>query len=192
MKVASAEFLKAAVDRRGWPKDNRPQIAFAGRSNVGKSSLINSLLGRKGLVKTSSTPGKTREINFFVINGGFYFVDLPGYGYARVPGRLQSAWGSMIEDYILESPDLKLLLLLLDIRHEPSRDDVLMREWLTENGVPVAYVATKADKIARGSRRKHLKIISDALGMKIDDIIEYSSHTGEGKPRLWETISSRL
>ena len=188
----NAVFLKSVLRAADIPESNKPQIALLGRSNVGKSSLINSLLGRKGLVKTSATPGKTREINFFVINGGFDFVDLPGYGYARVPGRLQSAWGSMIEDYILESPELRLLLLLLDIRHEPSRNDVLMREWLKENGVPAAYVATKADKIARGSRRKHLNIISDALGMKIDDIIEYSSHTGEGKPRLWEAISSRL
>jgi GTP-binding protein len=167
-------------------------VVFVGRSNVGKSSLLNSLCARRGLAKTSSTPGKTREINFFVINGGFYFVDLPGYGYARVPGKLQSAWGSMIEDYILESPDLKMVLLLLDIRHEPSRDDILMYEWLKENGVPAAYVTTKADKITRGSRRKHLKVISDALGIEISDIIEYSSHTGEGKPRLWEIISSQL
>ncbi len=192
MKVTSAEFLKAAVDRKGWPKDGLPQIAFAGRSNVGKSSLINNMVNRKGLVKTSSTPGKTREINFFTINGGFYFVDLPGFGYARVPGRVQSDWGPMIEEYLLGSRELKLVVFLLDIRHEPGNHDMVMNRYLKENNIPAAYVATKADKISRGSRMKNIGVIARALGIAPGDIIEYSTQTGEGKTKLWERIGSSI
>jgi GTP-binding protein len=192
VKVTSAEFLKAAVDRKGWPKDGLPQVAFAGRSNVGKSSLINNLVNRKGLVKTSGTPGKTREINFFTINGSFYFVDLPGFGYARVPGRVQSDWGPMIEEYLLGSRELKLVVFLLDIRHEPGNYDMVMNRYLKENNIPAAYVATKADKISRGNRMKHIGVMARALGIAPGDIIEYSSQTGEGKARLWERIGSGL
>jgi GTP-binding protein len=192
VKVISAEFLKAAVDRKGWPKDGLPQVAFAGRSNVGKSSLINNLVNRKGLVKTSSTPGKTREINFFTINGGFYFVDLPGFGYARVPGKVQSDWGPMIEEYLLGSHELKLVVFLLDIRHEPGNHDMVMNRYLKENNIPAAYVATKADKISRGNRMKHIGLMARTLGIAPPDIIEYSSQTGEGKARLWERIGSSI
>lgn len=192
MKINSAEFVRAAVDRGGWPKDGLPQVAFAGRSNVGKSSLINSLVNRKGLVKTSSTPGKTREINFFLINGGLYFVDLPGFGFARAPGRVQAGWGPMIEGFLLESPNLKLVVFLLDMRHEPGKNDLVMHRWLAENGVPTAYVATKADKISRGNRAKHIKAISDGLNVGPDEIIYYSSVTGEGKSRLWDVISANI
>jgi GTP-binding protein len=192
VKVTSAEFLKAAVDRKGWPKDGLPQVAFAGRSNVGKSSLINNLVNRKGLVKTSGTPGKTREINFFTINGGFYFVDLPGFGYARVPGRVQSDWGPMIEEYLLGSRELKLVVFLLDIRHEPGNYDMIMNRYLIENNIPAAYVATKADKISRGSRMKYISVMARTLGIAPGDIIEYSSQTGEGKAKLWERIGSGI
>jgi GTP-binding protein len=192
VKVTSAEFLKAAVDRKGWPKDGLPQIAFAGRSNVGKSSLINNMVNRKGLVKTSSTPGKTREINFFTINGGFYFVDLPGFGYARVPGKVQSDWGPMIEEYLLGSRELKLVVFLLDIRHEPGNHDMVMNRYLKENNIPAAYVATKADKISRGNRMKNIGVIARALGIAPGDIIEYSTQTGEGKARLWDRIGSSI
>lgn len=192
MKVTSAEFLKAAVDIKGWPKDGLPQVAFAGRSNVGKSSLINNLVNRKGLVKTSGTPGKTREINFFTINSGFYFVDLPGFGYARVPGRVQSDWGPMIEEYLLGSRELRLVVFLLDIRHEPGNYDMVMNRYLKENNIPAAYVATKADKISRGNRMKHTGVIARALGIAPADIIEYSSQTGEGKAKLWDLIGSGI
>jgi len=192
VKVTSAEFLKAAVDRKGWPKDGLPQVAFAGRSNVGKSSLINNLVNRKGLVKTSGTPGKTREINFFTINGGFYFVDLPGFGYARVPGKVQSDWGPMIEEYLLGSRELKLVVFLLDIRHEPGNHDMVMNRYLKENNIPAAYVATKADKISRGNRMKNIGVMARALGIAPGDIIEYSTQTGEGKTRLWERIGSSI
>jgi len=192
MKITSAEFIKAAVNSRGWPKDGKPQVAFAGRSNVGKSSLINSLVNRRGLVKTSSTPGKTREVNFFLINGEYYFVDLPGFGYARVPGRVQADWGPMIEEYLLQCPDLRAVIFLLDIRHEPGDHDRMLNQWLSGNEIPAVYVATKADKISRGQRHKHLKVLADAVGADPRDIIEYSSETGEGKPKLWDAIKSAV
>ncbi|MGC2424307.1 MAG: ribosome biogenesis GTP-binding protein YihA/YsxC [Nitrospirota bacterium] len=192
VKVISAEFVRAAVDEGGWPVDGLPQVAFAGRSNVGKSSLINSMVNRRGLVRTSSTPGKTREINFFLINGSFYFVDLPGFGFARVPGKVQETWGEMIEQYLLDSPRLRLIIFLLDIRHKPGKNDMIMNRWLTENSLPTAYVATKADKIARGSRAKYIKELSAGLGAPAELIIQFSSATGEGKDRLWETINSSM
>jgi len=192
MKVTSAEFIKAAVDERGWPKDGLPQVAFVGRSNVGKSSLINNLLNRKGLVKTSGTPGKTREINFFRINSSVYFVDLPGFGYARVAGKVQEGWGQMIETYLKDCKDIKLVVFLLDIRHEPGEKDSVMRDWLAHFELPTVCVATKADKLNRGARRPHLKVIADALDVEAGDIIEYSSLTGEGKGRLWEAISTSI
>jgi GTP-binding protein len=188
MKIQSATFVRSAVDKTGWPKDARPQVAFVGRSNVGKSSLINNLLNRKGLVKTSSKPGKTREINFFDINGSFYFVDLPGFGYARAPGRVQRSWGPMIETYLTECEDLKLVVFLIDIRHDPGENDRSMQVWLNESGLPVQHVITKADKVVRGNRQKHLKLIADGLQLDRATMIEYSATTGEGKPRLWEAI----
>ncbi len=192
VKIISAEFAKAAVDERGWPRDGFPQVAFAGRSNVGKSSLINSLVNRKGLVRTSSTPGKTREINFFLVNGSFYFVDLPGFGFARVPGKVQESWGEMIENYLLNSPRLGLIIFLLDIRHRPGRNDMVMNRWLMGNSLPTAFVATKADKIAKGSRKGYINAISGGLGVPAESIIQFSSVTGEGKDRLWETIKKSV
>jgi GTP-binding protein len=192
MRITSAEFTHGAVDGLGWPKDGLPQVAFAGRSNVGKSSLINSLVNRKGLVKTSGTPGKTREINFFRINGTFYFVDLPGFGYARVPGKVQANWGAMIEDYLKGSPSLRLVVMLLDIRHEPGENDLTMHRFLTHYNIPTVYVATKADKISRGNRQRHIATISGALTFDPGAILQYSAETGEGKDRLWDTIRLAL
>jgi len=192
MKIRSAEFIKAAVDRSGWPRDHMPHVAFVGRSNVGKSSLINRLLNRKGLVKTSSTPGKTREINFFLINGGFYFVDLPGFGYARAPGRVQAGWGPMIEGYLSGCKDLRLVVFLIDIRHEPGNNDRMMQDWLVHYNLPRTYVATKADKVTRGNRARHVGAISRSLGLDTGDVVQFSSETGEGKARLWEIIGSVL
>jgi len=192
MKIATAEFVRSAVDESGWPKDRLPQVAFVGRSNVGKSSLINSLLNRKGLVKTSGTPGKTREVNFFKINGDFYFADTPGFGYAKVPGKLQEGWAPMIEKYLRGSERLCLVVYLLDIRHEPGENDFMMEEWLRDTGVPTAHVATKADKIGRGSRAKNLRVITDALGLPAGAVLEYSATTGEGKNRLWDAIRTSI
>jgi len=188
VKIKSANFIRSAVNPSGWPGDGLPQVAFVGRSNVGKSSLINSLLNRKGLVKTSSKPGKTREINFFLINEEFYFVDLPGFGYARAPGRVQKGWGPMIEGYLTGSEQLKLVVFLIDIRHEPGENDRSMQSWLEDAGLPVQHVLTKSDKIAKGKRAKHMKMVSGGLGLDPAAIVEYSSMTGEGKPRLWEAI----
>jgi len=188
MKIRSANFVRSAVEPSGWPGDSLPQVAFVGRSNVGKSSLINSLLNRKGLVKTSSKPGKTREINFFIINEEFYFVDLPGFGYARAPGRVQRGWGPMIEGFLTGSDQLKLVVFLIDIRHEPGDNDRMMQSWLNGAGLPVQHVLTKADKVARGKRQQHRKMIAGGLGLDPVTLIEYSSESGEGKPRLWESI----
>lgn len=190
MKINSAEFIRSAVDEKGWPADMMPQIAFVGRSNVGKSSLINRLLNRKGLVKTSSTPGKTREINFFHINGKFYFVDLPGFGYARAPGRVQAGWGPMIEDYLSGCKALKLVVFLIDIRHDPGKNDMAMQDWLVHFNLPRVYVATKSDKISRGVYGKHIKPIAKMAGVEPNVIVPFSSVTGEGKDLLWDLINS--
>lgn len=192
MKIKSAEFIKSAVNEKGWLADGLPQIAFVGRSNVGKSSLINKLVNRKGLVKTSSTPGKTREINFFKINDAFYFVDLPGFGYARAPGRVQAEWGPMIEAYLSGCKDLKLVVFLLDIRHEPGKNDQLMQDWLVHYSLPRVYVATKADKVSKGNIQKQIKPIAEAMGEPADVVIPFSATSGEGKNVLLDAISSIL
>src|SRR5512134_3718952 len=154
MKILSAEFVTSAAAPRQFPIDRRPQIAFAGRSNVGKSSLINAILNRKGLVKTSATPGKTQLINFFLINGSFYCVDLPGYGYAKAPRSVVDAWAPMIEGYIRDSPQIRVVVVLLDIRREPDARDERLVEWLAHYGVPACYVLTKSDKVKRGEAAK--------------------------------------
>src|SRR5215467_8709615 len=148
MKITGATFVKSATSPEHYPRDGRAEIAFIGRSNVGKSSLINSLLGTKGLARTSSTPGRTQLINFFLINGAFYFVDLPGYGYARVPSEIKREWGPMIEKYLASRPNLVLSIVITDSRHEPSKLDLLMKEWLMQRGLPFVIVATKADKLS--------------------------------------------
>ncbi|HEX9861154.1 MAG TPA: ribosome biogenesis GTP-binding protein YihA/YsxC [Nitrospirota bacterium] len=192
MKIASAEFVKSAVNEKGWLMDGLPQIAFVGRSNVGKSSLINRLVNRKGLVKTSGTPGKTREINFFRINGSFYFVDLPGFGYARAPGRVQQEWGPMIEAYLSGCKSLKLVVFLIDIRHEPGKNDMAMQDWLVYYNLPRVYVATKSDKVSKGSIGKQIRPVARMAGVEQDVVIPFSSVTGEGKNMLWDAISSVL
>ena len=149
MKIFSAEFVVSAAGPKQFPPDSRPQVAFAGRSNVGKSSLINALLHRKNLVKTSQTPGKTQLLNFFIINGSFYFVDLPGYGYARVPRVVADAWAPLIEGYLRNARQLRAVVMLLDIRREPDERDIRLVEWLKEYDIPAIYTLTKADKLNR-------------------------------------------
>src|ERR1044072_6998324 len=144
MKVKRAEFVKSAFEESQWPRDRRPEVAFMGRSNVGKSSLINSLLGVKGLARTSNTPGRTQLIHFFLINDAFHFVDLPGYGYGRVPTDIKKLWGPMIEKYIATRPYLMLSILITDLRHEPTQLDLLMRDWLDARGRPFIIVGTKS------------------------------------------------
>lgn len=189
MIIKKCEFIKSAVLQDQYPELNLPEIAFSGRSNVGKSSLINSLLGRKKLVKTSSSPGKTRLINFFLVNDQLVLVDLPGYGYAAVSKSQKQAWGKMIEDYLRFRENLKNVVLLVDIRHEPTADDKLMYDFLKYYKRSVIIVATKLDKIARSSVSRNLNIIKQKLGVDPDDIlIPYSSETHAGREELWRAL----
>lgn len=189
MKVKQAEFIISAVGPAQYPQDALPEIALAGRSNVGKSSLINRMIDRKNLARTSSKPGKTQTLNYYKINQDLYFVDLPGYGYAQVSKSMRAVWGKFIEQYILEREHLKLLLHLIDLRHPPTKDDQAMFEWLKYNELPVCVVTTKADKIPKGKWQKHVKIIREALRMdKTDQLVLFSSETGQGKDELWSII----
>ena len=190
MKVISAEFVKSAFEMAHWTVDGRPEIAFLGRSNVGKSSLINSLLLRKGLARTSNTPGRTQSINFFLINDNFYFTDLPGYGYARVSKVMRADWGKMAEEYLSERRELALCIQLIDSRHKPTALDLQLNEWLVHNGKPYIVAATKTDKLSNNELQKTLKetrkILSNAK------IVAYSANTGKGRDELWAEINTRL
>ena len=189
MIIKKCEFIKSAVHQNQYPELDLPEIAFSGRSNVGKSSLINSLLNRKKLVKTSSSPGKTRLINFFLINDEFVLVDLPGYGYAAVSKSQRQAWGKMIENYLRYRENLKNVVLLVDIRHEPTADDKLMYDFIKYYRKSVTVVATKLDKITRSSVNKNLNIIKQKLDINQNDIlIPYSSETHVGREELWEVL----
>ena len=161
-----------------------------GRSNVGKSSLMNSLLGTRGLARTSSTPGRTQLINFFSINDAFYFVDLPGYGYARVPRDIKKLWGPMVEKYLATRPGLVLSILITDSRHEPTELDLLMKEWLESRGKPLIIVATKADKLSSNQLRASLSRASAVLNTK--EIVAYSAVNRSGAARLWKEITNRI
>jgi GTP-binding protein len=190
MKIKSATFIKSATSPEHYPRDGRPEIAFIGRSNVGTSSLINSLLGVKGLARTSNTPGRTQLINFFLINDAFYFVDLPGYGYARVPSEIKKDWGPMVEKYLATRPNLVLSIHITDSRHEPTQLDLLMREWLESRGKPIVIVATKADKLSGNKLRANLIRASAVYGRK--ELIPYSSVTRKGADRIWKEIANQI
>jgi len=191
MKILSAEFVISAVGPKQFPPDKRPQVAFAGRSNVGKSSLINALLHRKSLVKTSATPGKTQLINFFVINNAWYFVDLPGYGYASVPHAVTDAWGPMIEGYLKDTPSLSAVVLLLDIRRMPDERDVRMIEWLRQYDIPAVCVLTKADKLNRQETEQARRSISAMFDVP-GPLLLTSAKSGAGMKELWGEIHKRL
>lgn len=170
-----------------------PEFAFAGKSNVGKSSLINGLLNRKALARTSSQPGKTQTINFYHINDELYFVDLPGYGYAKVTQEVKAKWGKMIERYLKSSDVLKCVFLLVDIRHEPSENDKTMYEWILYNGFHPVVIATKLDKIKRSQVAKQVKLVRQGLGMEKDGIlIPFSAETKQGKDEIWALIESLM
>ena len=171
-------------------KDNKPEIAFLGRSNVGKSSLMNSLLGVTGLARTSSTPGRTQSLNFFLINDAFYFVDLPGYGYAKVSKDKRQEWGKLIEKYLAERQQLVLSILIVDARHEPSPLDLQMKSWLQHFELPYLVVSTKADKLSSNEQRKSLQRAKKVLGT--ERIVQYSSVTREGAKDIWNVISSSI
>jgi GTP-binding protein len=166
MKVTSSEIVISAVKPDQYPAVDLPEIALAGRSNVGKSSFINKMLARKGLARISSKPGKTQTLNFYIINEVLHFVDVPGYGYAKVSKKEREAWGKMIETYITTREQLRAVVLLIDVRHPPSKDDVLMYGFLKHYDIPTIIVATKADKIPKGKWQKHVKVIKDTLNME--------------------------
>ena len=175
------------------PQNAHMEFAFAGKSNVWKSSLINGLMNRKSLARTSAQPGKTQTINFYNINDQMYFVDLPGYGYARVSEQEKAKWGKMIEDYLHQSKQLKAVFLLIDIRHEPSGNDKLMYDWILHQGFEPIIIATKLDKISRGQVPKHLKMIREGLGVvKNTVIIPYSAQTKQGREEIYELLDSYL
>ncbi|MDO4540342.1 MAG: ribosome biogenesis GTP-binding protein YihA/YsxC [Syntrophomonadaceae bacterium] len=189
MIIKSAEFVISCVRPEQYPAGDMPEVAIAGRSNVGKSSLINRLVNRKNLAKSSSTPGKTRMLNYFIINNDWYLVDLPGYGYAKVSKAERRQWGGMIENYLQNREQLRGVVLLIDIRHEPNQNDQGMKAWLDHHGIPHLIVATKADKISRGNRPKHLQMIRRALNMPPDILpLCCSAETGEGFDELKQRI----
>ena len=193
MKVTSTEFIKSAFEESHWPPANLAEVAFLGRSNVGKSSLINSLLGVRGLARTSSTPGRTQALNFFLINKRFRFVDLPGYGYARAPKNVREGWGEMATDYLAKRASLVLSIQIVDARHDPSKLDLQLDEWLSAHEKPRVIVATKSDKLSQNELRKSLERAGRAL--QAPRIIAYSAQTGMGRDQLWRTIeeaTSRL
>ncbi|MBA2494980.1 MAG: YihA family ribosome biogenesis GTP-binding protein [Acidobacteria bacterium] len=190
MKILSAEFVKSAFNQSHWTTDGLPEIAFLGRSNVGKSSLLNSLLQKKGLARTSNTPGRTQSINFFLVNQAFYFVDLPGYGYAKVSKAMRADWGKMAEEYLANRRELVLSIHLVDSRHQPTTLDSQLHEWLVFHQINHIVVATKADKLSNNKLNKSLQEIENALPKS--KIIAYSALTGKGKDALWREIGSTL
>ena len=193
MKILSAEFLLSAVSAVQYPRQPMPEVAFAGRSNVGKSSLINTLLLHKGLAKTSSTPGKTQAINFFVINQRCMLVDLPGYGYAKVPQHVKATWGKMIETYLQQRPWLRAVVHIVDVRHEPTLQDRQLRDWLIHGGIEIITVATKADKLKRTQRAKQMDTVRRVLDMAPEEpLYLFSSVNREGRQQLWNRLDDLL
>ena len=189
--IRNVEFIGGMAEKHGWRPDSPlPEIAFAGRSNVGKSSLLNSLVRRKAFARVSRTPGRTREINFFRVNNGFVFVDLPGYGYARVSKDKKSEWRPMIESYLRRTSQLRGIVLLLDIRREPSDDDRAMLDFLAEVEVPTIVALTKTDKLSKAGALARVGEISRALALEPEQVIPFSAHTGEGRVELLEAITT--
>lgn len=193
MKVVKAELSTVAVKPEQYPTTNLPEFALSGRSNVGKSSFINKMLNRKKLARTSQRPGKTQTLNFYGINDELYFVDVPGYGFARAPKPERDFWGKMVETYIQESKQLKAVLQIIDIRHDPSKDDKMMYEWLKHYEIPVIVIATKCDKIPKGKWDKHKKVIKQSLNMDPNDkLLVFSSETAHGKEDVWKVIQAYM
>lgn len=193
MKIKSVALETVIGITSRIPVNALPEIAFAGKSNVGKSSLINALLNRKALARTSSQPGKTQTINFYNINESLYFVDLPGYGYAKVSQEIREKWGRMIERYLKESKVLKLVFLLIDIRHAPSENDKIMYDWILYQGYQPVIIATKLDKIKRSGKEKQIKLIRESLGAtKETVIVPFSAETKQGREEIWQLICRNL
>ena len=176
MKITSTEFLKSSFQAADWPREPLPEIAFMGRSNVGKSSLINSLLGVRGLARTSSTPGRTQSLNFFLVNERFRFVDLPGFGYARVPKAIKSSWGEMVTSYLAKREQLVLSIHIVDSRHEPTTLDLQLHEWLEHSARPRLIVATKSDKLSNNELKESLGRVKRVFSK--DRVVAFSARTG--------------
>lgn len=190
MKISQCRFVISAVSPAQYPVDHKPEIALAGRSNVGKSSLTNMLINRKGLAKTSSTPGKTQTINFYDIDDQFRFVDLPGYGYAKVSKSQRGTWGKIIETYLNKRENLLEVCLLIDMRHKPSEDDVLMYEWIKSCGFMGIVIGTKSDKLKRSQLKPQEKLIRETLGMTREDVfLPASAETRDGKYQIWDFLN---
>ncbi|WP_419956010.1 ribosome biogenesis GTP-binding protein YihA/YsxC [Neobacillus niacini] len=193
MKVVSSDIVISAVRPEQYPETDLPEFALAGRSNVGKSSFINKMLNRKGLARISSKPGKTQTLNFYLINEILHFVDVPGYGYAKVSKSERAAWGRMIETYFTSREQLRAAVLIVDLRHPPTQDDIMMYDFLKHYGIPCVIIATKADKIPRGKWQKHLKVTKETLDLEENDqIVLFSSETGEGKDKAWSILQSYM
>lgn len=194
MKIASAEFVLGAVNLRQLPKDGSKEIAFLGRSNVGKSSFINKLCNRKNLARSSADPGKTREMNYYLVNGEFYFVDLPGYGYARLPEQIRSSWGKLIEQYLKTRTQLALVLQLVDARHEPTELDMMMVGWLDYYEIPFLVALTKADKLPASKMPRIVQTAKDTFSRfsNCRDVLPFSSINGLGKAEVVKIIAEHL
>jgi len=192
MIIRSAKFVCSAVTPGHYPPDDLPEVAFAGRSNVGKSSLINKILNRKKLVRTSKTPGRTQLLNFFEINELWRFVDLPGYGYAKVPAEVQKRWRPMVESYLTTRVNLRGMVWLLDIRREVSKEDLTLWDWLQAKQVTVIIVITKADKLSKNKRNKQAASIAKSLGRKAQELIQFSATSGEGTDEIWQALRQLL
>lgn len=193
MIVKSAELETVCGITSKLPDNDLPEIAFAGKSNVGKSSLINGLLNRKSLARTSAQPGKTQTINFYNVNKNLYFVDLPGYGYAKVSVEIRAKWGKMIERYLHGTPQLKKVFLLIDIRHVPSENDCMMYDWIVDNGYEPVIICTKLDKIKRSQVQKNLKLIREKLDLVPGTtMIPFSAQTKQGRDEIWNLIEETL
>lgn len=188
MEIKSAEFITSAVKPSQYPLPDFPEIAFAGKSNVGKSSVINTLVNRRHLVKTSRTPGRTQLINFFLINGLLSFVDLPGYGYAKVPAAVKKKWGPMIETYLSSRKSLKAVLLIMDIRRSPGNEELNFIDWLAREGLACLMVLTKTDKLSKTRQKKQLAMIAAAIGRNKEDLLLFSAKTKKGKTQIWQAI----
>jgi GTP-binding protein len=192
MIIKSTEFIKSAVKPAGYPESDLPEVAFAGRSNVGKSSLINVLVNRRALVRTSSTPGRTQLLNFFNINGEFTLVDLPGYGFASVPIAVKKEWGPMVRTYLESRRNLKAVVLLFDLRRVPREEDLQLLDWLEELAIPTIPIITKIDKISRNRRLSQIAPILQTTGLPADAFTLFSALSKEGREEIWERIEAAL
>ena len=191
MKITNVEFVTSAVRRSQYPIDKKDEFLLVGRSNVGKSSFINTLVNRKNLARISAIPGKTQTLNFYLINESFYLVDVPGYGFAKVSKGLKNKFGLIIEDYLKERDNLKMVFMLIDFRHKPTNDDVMMYDYLKYYNIPVTIIATKSDKVSKNSYDKNKRIIKDTLKLvESDNLILFSTVTKEGKQDIYGTIET--